>query len=131
MPDREILFKAKRLDNGEWVEGYYVHNAAKQHMIVGGCYDKSYIMIEVDPSTVSQYTGLTDRHGTRIFEGDIARCVGGECFAGYHEIDETITIFDITDGCCVFLGEVKTVEVTGNRWDNPELMRPPPGEEDA
>ena len=36
MPDGEILCKAKRLDNGEWVEGYYVYNVAGQHMMVGG-----------------------------------------------------------------------------------------------
>lgn len=73
MPDGDILCKAKRLDNGEWVEGYYVHNAAGQHMMVGGCHDKSYIMTEVDPSTVCRYTGLPDKHGTEAFVGDIIR----------------------------------------------------------
>ena len=72
--NREILFKAKRLDNGEWVEGYYigpigaldVHEICDIHDITG-------TRVEVDPSTVCEYTGLTDKNGMKIFEGDIVR----------------------------------------------------------
>lgn len=76
---REILFKAKRLSDGAWVEGYLVkYPSAIQ---VGDC-SPWYIQVppvdpddtggryNVDPSTVCQYTGLTDRDGTKVFEGD-------------------------------------------------------------
>lgn len=74
---REILFKGKSLLSGEWVEGYYigpigvldVHEICDIHDITG-------TRVEVDPSTVCQYTGMTDKNGTKIFEG------------GYHPLDE-------------------------------------------
>jgi uncharacterized phage protein (TIGR01671 family) len=65
---REILFKGKRVDNGEWLEGYYAYNIDDDIHIIYTTADR--FAIEVVGATVCQYTGLIDRNGKRIFEGD-------------------------------------------------------------
>ena len=83
---REILFRAKRVDNGEWVEGYLFDDGFSEpkHYFVGGIVVEPYIgtaddywnitgidFCEIDPETLCQYTGKTDEQGTKIFESDI------------------------------------------------------------
>lgn len=73
---REILFRAKRNDNGEWTEGFYVCIAGAKHYILTGNPVISPHNVDVEfykiiPETVGQYIGLTDIDGVKVYEGDV------------------------------------------------------------
>lgn len=74
---REILFKAKRIDNGEWVEGYLFETREHAYIAYANQFDDDLflspqnIFIEVDANTICRYTGRTDKNGNKIWENDI------------------------------------------------------------
>lgn len=134
--NREILFKAKRKDNGEWVEGYYVY-CRKRHYILPmlnkaiGFDEREDEWVEADPNTICQYTGLTDKNGKRIWENDI--CDRKEKYPeivtynkGDWQLDYSYALGKEKHFCACNLGfyvcERNCVEVIGNVFDNPELL---------
>ena len=129
---REILFKAKRIDNGEWIEGNHVY-LENAHYIVPLYIEwneteqrESPMFIRVDRKTLCQYTGFEDENKKRIWENDIVK----------HEQSETIGTVkwyqEDYAGWCVddvvideqqFTDEMwSECEVIGNCFDNPELL---------
>lgn len=140
---REILFRGKRLDNGEWIAGHLLkYEDGSARMVSSNtdifCYEKDESIIQtvahrVDPKTVGQYTGFVDKNGKRIFEGDVIK----------HDITsdtshKAIVIYD--NGNTRFIGTVigteprimcvgminrnnePVVEIIGNIYDNSELL---------
>lgn len=124
---REILFRGKRADNGVWIVGDLRHWRSGK---VGIHCDATGRTLPVRPETVGQYTGLTDKNGNRIFEGDIVECWSeGVCARGtvQQRKDGLWIIYPawqkyIMWGLCPDEHMHTTVEVIGNIHDNPEIV---------
>ena len=134
---REIKFRGKRLDNGEWVYGYYytqiITHAGNRKSRDHFMRTEQNIRYEVDPSTVGQFTGLKDKNGKEIYEGDVCNCRlyncrEYECFGKIKwSNDEAAFLFCIVcDGGGYeeeWLYEyADALEVIGNIYENPELL---------
>lgn len=123
---REILFRGIDEGTQEWVYGYYCERPSPFH--IGKEYsifdDKTISRYTIRPETVGQYTGLTDKNGRKIFEGDIVHCWGGEYAFGFWEHNNTFAFTDISDYMQMGeLSESEFVEIIGNIHDNPDLLK--------
>lgn len=145
---REILFRAKRIDNCEWINGYYVkqevttycfkedyerHPDNTKHYIVFDMQTdwglpNRHLIAEIDPETVCQYTGLTDKNGKKVFIGDIIRCTKGcpheviwlkEYGGTYVGGMPAVYLSGLREGYAWTGAEEKI----GNIFDNPELLK--------
>jgi hypothetical protein len=120
MEDR-YLFKAKRVDNGEWVQGYLFGIWEKRYILWGMTNDIP-DMIEVDPSTICQCTGLKDKNSRLICENDIVKDTVIYGVAKWDDANARYVIDDREDGYQDYSEWWQEVEVIGNIFDNPELL---------
>ena len=129
----EVIFRGKQTDNGEWIEGAY----SPFHLNFGEREEKPHIIIisddedidglwcEVIPETVGQYTGLTDKNGVRIFEGDIVSLVKHDGLI--YKVVYVPCRYELVNskGVNCFVLDIyksENIEVIGNIHDNPELL---------
>jgi uncharacterized phage protein (TIGR01671 family) len=123
--NREILFRGKRVDNGEFIEGCYFKRwtgARYKHYIIDGL-----IEYEVIPETVGQFTGIYDKNGNKIFDGDVVlatlrdfNIVNEKCRVIFHNGSFGVQYGFSTDYFKSFAAWDE-IEVIGNIHDNPEL----------
>lgn len=145
---REILFKAKRIYNGEWVEGSLLQTTAvslKSFIVPSACYtfDKWdwAEWLHVDTDTICQWTGLCDKNGNKIWENDVVKkhfYTDYDAFANSEEYVGVVKFIDCAwvvetvreKNKCIrpifeamaYSQDVKYFEVIGNIFDNPELL---------
>ena len=138
---REILFRGKRTDNCEWLYGYYFFENINLYANFNGCH---YVhpcgqnqALSVIPETVGQYTGLTDKNGKRIFEGDVVKYknTDGIKFNGVALTVIGKVVYNEKNASFAISGKdeigakhydyfpIKNIEIVGNIHDNPELLK--------
>lgn len=141
---REILFKAKRKDNGEWVEGNFITNERNENQkYIGYIFDEhngvveDFDIVEVDPETLCQYTGLTDKNGRKIWENDIVTITlecddylipseTGIVEYSYGQYELKVKAPDGQEAYSNLINKLSEtpfeIEKLGNVFDNPELL---------
>lgn len=120
---REILFRGKRVDNGEWVYGYFWSNDVGNSFIRVTKENDEIVLkdYEVSPETVGEYTGLTDKNGNRIFEGDIVKLFNEYVAVIIFENARLLVKYEGYN-LQFSLEDSPNIEVIGTIHDNPELL---------
>ena len=125
--ENRYFYRGKRIDNGKWEKGY-LYGIWERRYILWGMTNDIPDMVEVDPSTICQCTGIKDKNGKLIYENDVVNCLAEDCcgYIGWNESEagfyfntlledggfEEEHIYDYQD----------CMEVIGNTFDNPELL---------
>jgi uncharacterized phage protein (TIGR01671 family) len=127
---REIKFRAKRKDSGDWAYGYYVKTPITAEFTAEGQYfDSGYgrhcivqngVAHEIDIESLGQYTGLRNKNGKEIYEGDIV--VIDEQLTKEAEIKRNVAVITFEDGGYHPQPRGEDFEVAGNIYENPELL---------
>ena len=128
MEDR-YLFRGKRLDNGEWVQGY-LYGIWERRYILWGMTNDIPDMVEVDPSTICKCTGLKDKNGKLMWENDIVRDDNGNIYKAfwrdrYYQFSWICVKSDkLPIGAKWDFWSIRNyeIEVVGSAIDNPELL---------
>lgn len=131
---REILFRGKELDTSEWVEGGLIQTESWTSILVcidteaSSCEPASGELreYEVDPKTVGQFTGLYDKDGEKIFEGDI---INSYTLLGMNDLRNAVVEWNelfsgwYSGNHSLYNGLGNVYEIIGNIHDNPELLK--------
>ena len=119
---REIKFRGKDVLTGKWAYGDLVHN---KKITETDLVDRTMVDgYEVDPDTVGQFTGLCDRNGKEIYEGDIVRNESAGFCGVVQYRDATFIIFlGEMNGALLICLQTGSLEIIGNIHDNPELLK--------
>lgn len=145
---REIVFRGKCKDTGKWYEGQYIHLTKTTYCFKEDYYrnpdndihqivfekmvdwglPNRHLRIDVNPETVGQYTGVKDKNGVKIFEGDILSFVDGDGDTNYLTVIYDRDMFttkecDFVDRDGLWSDSTLDLEVIGNIYDNPELLK--------
>jgi len=136
---REIKYRGKRIDNGQWIYGYLVKQFGEFKIYDDSKEDFGQWLFDVDPETLGQYTGLEDINGKEIYTGDICKVTSTEYYSNeYFAIDENWKMIMYVDfsnfvyklretsdkWCSIFLCETEgmDIEVIDSIYEHPEMM---------
>lgn len=133
---REILFRAKAINrdpfseyrtnykNGDWVYGLITRQYDERFETLPAEMTNTDGVsgIDVDYKTIGQFTGFIDQNGKKIFEGDICHVYGSEYYQDCWDVNDICAI-KLNCKCLWYLENAENVEVVGNKYDNPELLK--------